>query len=180
MLYVVRHGETNMNRHNIMCGRTNATLLDSAKEKAAQLGKTLADIKFDAAFASPLIRTQDTLRLILSENPYKPEIQIDERIIERDMGDFEALNAYTEPLFNLRWRYDFDCTHYNIETIEEMKKRVGSFLSELKDKYAGKNVIIVTHGGVVRIIKLCYRIGTDLDDITNLTVDNLATLEFPL
>lgn len=37
---------------------------------------------------------------------------------------------------------------YNIESIVDFRKRIYNFLDEIKEKYKGKNVLVVTHAGV--------------------------------
>ena len=127
MLYLVRHGETSMNKRNLMCGRTDVELTENGKASAIVTGKRLKDICFSAAFCSPMKRAKNTLSLILSQNDRPlPDITEDPRIIERDFGYFEAQTNETHPEFQLRWRLDYDSGRVFMESIAHMKERIGS------------------------------------------------------
>jgi alpha-ribazole phosphatase len=181
MLYLVRHGETSMNKRNLMCGRTDAELTEKGKAAASDTGKKLKDIGFSAAFCSPMKRAKQTLELILSENCRpSPEKFEDSRITERDFGYFEAQTDKTHPEFHLRWRLDYDSGRVYMESIARMKERIGSFLADVRRKYASENVLVVTHNGAIRIFRLLLGEGADQDDIIRLGIDNADILAYPL
>ncbi|MBR5950424.1 MAG: histidine phosphatase family protein, partial [Actinomycetaceae bacterium] len=96
LLYLIRHGETQLNRERRLAGWTDVPLNENGLELAHVTGKALADTRFDAAFSSPLIRAHETARIILSHNtastPGLP-ITIDERIKEINFGSWEALST---------------------------------------------------------------------------------------
>ena len=52
------------------------------------------------------------------------------------------------------------------ECSDDVKKRVKGFLSDLKDKYSDKKVLIVTHGGIIRMINHLVK-NKDLGDLEN-------------
>ena len=181
MLYVVRHGETPLNRRKLIGGQLNVGLTDLGKEGARETGRALGNIKFDAAYCSTLVRTELTLDCILGENAHPvPDIVHDPRIRERRMGLFEGETYTNEPPMTLRWRHDFDPTPYDLEPIPEMRKRVYEFFDEIKRKHAGQNVIVATHNGVIRFFRIWSGELEDREDLTDYGVHNAAVLTSPL
>lgn len=43
-----------------------------------------------------------------------------------------------------------------LETLPELYNRTHSFLDEIKEKYMGKNILLVTHGAVARSIQFYF------------------------
>lgn len=129
MLYLVRHGETSMNKRNLMCGRTDVELTENGKPRLSLPAKGLKTYVFQRLSARRWNRAKNTLALILSQNERpRPDITEDPRIIERDFGYFEAQTNETHPEFHLRWRLDYDSGRVFMESIAHMKERIGSFL----------------------------------------------------
>ena len=83
LIYIVRHGETNMNQARILQGNFDEPLNSAGIELAKITGKALTGIHFDEAFSSPLSRSLDTIKILLSESGNeKTPIRIDKRIQE--------------------------------------------------------------------------------------------------
>lgn len=90
--YLVRHGQTQLNRHHRLQGITDSPLTNKGMIKASKLGKQLQDIKFAGAYVSDLKRTQETARIILSENlEAKPKIIREPGLREISFGNFEEM-----------------------------------------------------------------------------------------
>ena len=97
-------------------------------------------------FSSPLLRAIDTARYITRKT-----VHIDERLIERNYGLNEGKlikNTNPEEL----WDYNLNTSKYENEPVQDLLKRVGSFLKELKANYQDKTVLVVTHSGIARAI----------------------------
>ena len=62
-VYLVRHGQTILNRYNRMQGWCDSDLTTLGISQAQQTGKRLADIKFDHAFHSDTIRATQTKKV---------------------------------------------------------------------------------------------------------------------
>ena len=142
MIYIVRHGQTDYNLEGKITGRRDIPLNSQGIKEAYTLRKKLKNINFDYVFVSPLKRTIETARLIVDN-----DLIIDNRIIERSNGELEGKNKNEIPIdvnFNL-----YDKSQYGLEPINEIRMRVKSFLDEILTEYEKKNVLIVTHGGVI-------------------------------
>lgn len=90
-IYIVRHGETEANRQGVFQGQTDSQLLESGFDLARQVGRALADVRFDVVFSSPLSRAWNTARTVLdaSGNAEAPLVRED-RLIEISMGSYEG------------------------------------------------------------------------------------------
>ena len=64
-LYIVRHGQTDYNIDNKVCGISNVELTDLGKQQAIKAREQLEDQKIDYIFASPLQRAYDTAKIIM-------------------------------------------------------------------------------------------------------------------
>lgn len=184
MLYLIRHGESEYNRLGLLCGRHDSALTEQGKNAAKLAGEQLKDIRFDAAFCSPLVRAEETCRLVLSVNRGPvPEIIKDQRIIERSFGDFEAKPLADTPDIDRRWDVRFDAASRHMESLEHMVERVRSFIQFLQSRYAGENVLAVSHNGTIRAFRLIleqYPPLDQLDSIAPLGIGNAQILRLPL
>ena len=62
--YVTRHGQTAWNRENIVCGISDIELDETGIEQARETARKLKDVPLDRVIVSPLIRAQQTARII--------------------------------------------------------------------------------------------------------------------
>ena len=156
-IYIVRHGETMANVKGLMQGQSESELTDTGKLLAVETGKGLANIKFDAAFSSPLRRTKATIKLILKENNNSiPNIIYDDRLKEINLGlwemkGFSGKNPDIDPALIKSFFTDpFSFGNpYQGESTTEVISRTKDFLNSLaKENY--ENVLVVSHGYAIR------------------------------
>lgn len=151
MLYVVRHGQTDWNLKNKIQGKADIPLNNFGIEQAYTLKQSLKDINFKYIISSPLLRAKKTAEILCNSNY---NIILDNRLIERDFGEFEGLNKED---FNCSafWNYKLNNKYKKAESIKSLLDRVYNFLDEYKPLYKESNVLIVTHAGVIPAIG-CY------------------------
>ena len=91
-IYVMRHGETMSNKEGRLQGWTDNPLNDYGIMLAELTGEGMkeAGISFDAVFSSSLSRAYETARIIKEKTGSNVEIQVDDRIKEIHMGDWEG------------------------------------------------------------------------------------------
>lgn len=170
--YLVRHGQTKVNRLARLQGATNSALTVRGIQDARQLGRRLAEIKFSAVFASNLRRTQETADNIIQMNqfPDPPSFYLSD-LKEFDFGKYEEARKRTlipnalralGPFQILRTAFGnhhanglvdlFDGMANNIplESSEELSLRMRRTLQAIGNAYAQDqqehNLLIVTHG----------------------------------
>lgn len=158
-LYIVRHGETNMNKGKLLQGQTDSELNEYGRELARKTRDGLAAVNFDMAFTSPLKRAKETAQIILGDRECA---LVDElRIQEISFGEYEGL-CFGKENFNVpdkEFYNFFDYPEkYNVpkdgESFEEVIERTGDFLKELcRNKvYEDKTVLLSTHGCALKAL----------------------------
>jgi probable phosphoglycerate mutase len=148
MLYVVRHGETDWNvQHRIQGRQPDIRLNANGRRQARELAGTLKKLPaIDICLCSPLLRAKETAEII-----YKGKIIIDKRLAERDFGMLEGKIAdeiKTPGAWSVSMPLDVP-----FETVPSIMARVKSLLDDIKTQYNGKNMLVVTHGGVIRTLR---------------------------
>ena len=174
-LYVTRHGETTWNALNKVCGLTDAMLTDNGIEQAKILAERLSDKNIEVILASPLTRAQITASYT-AERLSLPVIT-ETRLIEQNYGIYEGVDRYDEGfLSNKR------CFAYRYpggESMMDVAARTYPLIEEVREKYAGKNVLFVCHGGVCRVINTYFCDMTN-DEFFRYAQDNCGYEEYEL
>ena len=80
ILYLVRHGQTEANAQNLICGDAESPLNEKGRKQAVDLAEQMAEIDFDIAYTSPLSRASDTCDAILAGRDV-------EKIVTRDLRE---------------------------------------------------------------------------------------------
>ena len=115
-LYVIRHGETNMGKNNIIASE-DEPLNDTGKKQAIDIGKELRKLSIDRIYCSPIERAKDTLQLF--ELDKNIPVIIENRIRERNMGIY--VNIPFEKLeWNEFWNYNSDKLYPELETMKSV------------------------------------------------------------
>ena len=152
MIYVTRHGQTDWNVQKKVMGRCDEPLNENGMLQATYTKNNLSNIDIDLIICSPLLRTKQTADVINKDRNLP--IIYDERVIERDFGEFEGLQT-NEFDFNGYWDYYKNLQFEKAENIQAFFDRIYKFLNDIVDCYKDKNILIVTHGGVSIPIS-CY------------------------
>lgn len=173
-LAVVRHGETIRNIVGLVQGDTESMLSEKGKEQARETKQKLDNQTFDVVFSSPLSRAYQTAEIITEG---KIPIIIDERLNERDYGDFEG---HTREEFDYidYWNFDLNLKENNGESVQHLCMRIDDFLKEIKEKYKDKRVLVVTHSGVARAIYYLLNGIPDDGDMSIVDIPNCTIMEY--
>ena len=144
-LLMVRHGRTNWNNLKKVQGTADIELNDEGIKQAEITAELLEKENIDLIITSPLIRAVQTAEII--NTIHKCNIICDDRIIERDYGEFEGLNKYDFNFIDF-WTYSKNLNYDKAENIQDFFKRIFNFFFFLKEKYKDKTILLVIHGGV--------------------------------
>lgn len=140
MLIVVRHGRTATNREGRLLGRADPELDTVGEAQAAALGAAIGSV--DHIVSSPLSRTRATAAAIAGDR----DIEVDDRWIELDYGDFEGRRlAEVDPATWARWRSDPDFAPPRGESLADLGRRVGAACADLAERAIDADVVVVTH-----------------------------------
>jgi len=126
VLVLVRHGESEANAARLLLGRTDSPLSERGARQAAALGSLLGTVH--RVVSSPLMRARRTAAALEAGR----EIEIDERWVEVDYGEYEGqpLDAVPAEVWR-RWRSDPHFRPPGGETLSELAGRVRLACDEL-------------------------------------------------
>ena len=144
-LYLIRHGRTEANEKWLYCGSTDLPLSASG---AKMLENVHYEVPKECIFmTSGMLRTEQTLKILFGNVPHT----VDGRFREVDFGIFE-MRSYeqlkSDPVYQ-EWITGDNEKNVppNGESGEQMLERVLEGLKDLQKE--SKNVVLVTHGGVI-------------------------------
>lgn len=160
-VYLIRHGQTESNSKGRYLGSFEDELSLKGINEIKKVKEYIKNFHFDKVFCSERKRALDSAKILVDK-----DIVCDRRLNERDFGIFEN-KTYSEicdkyPLEKKAWEEDW--ISYKIpegESVAEAYSRVVEFIREL-EKESCENCLIVTHGGIIRLI-YCYILGGDLN-----------------
>jgi len=149
-LILVRHGESEGNRARIFTTTpAELALTDLGRSQAAD-----AAVKIGTRFtpelviSSPYLRARHTAEIIAAglELP----LRIEQNLHEREMGDFRGERydvMFQHPSYDpaRSWLW----TPPGGESLDDVRRRVVPVIDRLAREHPGKEVVIVSHGGVM-------------------------------
>lgn len=156
-IFLVRHGEVANANERCYNGHYNVNLSPEGLRQMMSVADRLKDKPIKAVYSSDLQRTVKGAKIIAERHSIKP-IAIKE-LRELNYGIWEGKrledirNLYPDDVLD---RYN-NIENHRIqggETLLEMKERVLSSINTIIDRHKRDNVVIVSHGGVNRIVLL--------------------------
>ena len=145
MIYIVRHGQTEMNKAKALQGRSNRPLNDKGREQALEAAARFraAGIQFDTVYSSPLDRAVERSRLIAGTD----DIVTDERLIEMEYGPYEGMDLTAPAPEVMAFFADFANVPApeGMEQLSSVVARSGAFLEDLRNTAGDRNILIATH-----------------------------------
>lgn len=175
-IYIVRHGETTENANNCLVGRINSGLTQEGINQAKEVAKKFETIKVDLIVSSPLDRCKQTARVISEDRI--PIVYKDE-LLGRDHGEFTGVHRDSIN-YDDYWNYNKNIKYEKAESVRDLYDRVANLIEELKIEYKDKNIIIVTHSGVIRMLYYYFK-GIPEDGIlSEVTIKNCEVYEYDI
>jgi broad specificity phosphatase PhoE len=154
-LHLIRHAEVESRYQGVFGGIIDMNLSPRGQEQAAALASYLKTVSFDAIFASPMKRVQQTLAPTLKQT--RPTPIILPNLYEVDFGDWTGLTF--EEVKQKFGRSAYEWLHLldegiipNAESVTTYRARIDSCLKEILCQSAGKTVAVFCHGGVIRML----------------------------
>jgi broad specificity phosphatase PhoE len=154
-LILIRHAEVEARYQHVFGGTVDMDISPRGHEQAAALADFLQTKPFDALYASPMKRVQQTLAPMLRNGTPPPKVLPNLR--EVDFGDWTGhgweavrekfgVNAFT-------WLDQLDRgTIPNAENVVTYRARVAESLKEILAAQTGKTIAVFCHGGVIRML----------------------------
>lgn len=180
-LYILRHGETELNRLGILQGRSmNAPLNAAGKAQAKTFFEYYHYVPFDHLYHSALVRTKETIAPFLSLQLPATE---DARIDEINWGPYEGRPPSADTVHHYektvaKWRCGETHTRpEGGESLDELWLRVAGFMKDLEARQDLDTVLICSHGRTIKTM-LCYLTGTPLSRMDHFPHKNTALYIF--
>jgi broad specificity phosphatase PhoE len=199
LIYIIRHGETDMNIGNkVNDGNINTQINNTGKKQAKKTGEYLKKIrKLNSSnciiYTSPSLRAVQTATIIKNIIDKKLTVKLDKRLFEMGKGVLSGLSK-TDPL---KKKYDNiinkamkkgDTLYqretiisvlnkidpkFGVESTIQIKKRITDFFNQLPVNI--KNIVIVTHAGIitstlVNIMNIMQVVNGDVSKGKNCTI----------
>ena len=176
-LYVTRHGQTDYNKDEIILGTTDLPLNETGIAQAAELAENIEKMgNIDFIISSPMKRALSTA--MAAAGKCGADIIVDERLREWDYGEFEGKSRFTEGFAENKVNFGVRMGRSG-ESLLQLSHRVYSVLDDIKEKYSDKNVLVVCHGGICRVIETYFNDMTN-EEYSNWFMGNCQVIEYIL
>jgi broad specificity phosphatase PhoE len=164
-LYFLRHGQTPMSRDNVFCGSgLNPDLTTEGIEMAESFASAYESVPWKAVYASPLQRTMMTAAPLCKRTGATIEQRDDLKEIGYGKWEGKSVAEVDREYHDdyIRWTAD-PAWHAPTggEMAIEIARRSIRVIEEIKEKYAGGNVLVVSHKATIRIM-VCSLLGIDV------------------
>lgn len=183
-LFLIRHGETQLHKEKIFLGQTDVQLSYIGRQQALKVAKELNNwnITDPLLIASDLSRTKETAKII-QDNTVVDHLKIFSKLTiteevafrELDLGTWDGQfisKIIDEHSKEYKKRGDNILSYksgYEGENFYDLQYRVMKKLGKLLKEHPSRDLIIVSHSGVIRII-LCNLLGISLENMQDFYV----------
>lgn len=179
-IFLVRHGQDTDNAAGILNGRRDTELTELGREQAKKVTDKLRDNDVQIVYTSPLKRAYETARIIATELGID-EVIADEHLIEREFGILTGkpvsdISKYTDKILPTD-RVNYFLEVQGAEDFPTLLMRGRKILDEIRQKHQNKNVLIVTHGDIGKMIRATYHGWTWEEGLKTPYLDNTGVLE---
>lgn len=176
-IYSARHGQTDYNLGDIIQGSTDNELNQTGIAQAYDLAKKINKINnIDLIVSSPMKRAYKTALIISEKNNL--EIVTEERFREWDYGQYEGMHRSADGFAENKMQFGVRMGKSG-ESVLQLAHRVYSALDDIIKNYPDKNILIVCHGGVCRIIETYFHDLT-IDNYNNWFMGNCQLIEYDI
>lgn len=178
VLYLVRHGETEYNRQNVVQGEgIDSEINATGRAQARALARRLQSVPVDALYASALRRAKQTAEVLA--RPHEPL----SRTYLRDLNEMNWGVLEGEPpsverearMGSLKsaWREGgYDRAVEKGESIRDVQRRARRAIRHVVTREAGGTVLVVTHGRYLRVLLATILHGYGLEHMQELGHSN--------
>jgi alpha-ribazole phosphatase len=150
-LILIRHAEPVEDARGLCYGSLDFGLSAAGREHAGEIAAALAGVDYDAVFASPRRRAQETAGPLAAARSL--DVVTDEDLREIDFGDFEGRSyeeiEAAEPVLYRAWMEAPTTVRFpNGEGYANVRARALAAFERIRAAHGC--AVVVTHGGVIR------------------------------
>ena len=179
-LSLVRHAETTEDARRRCYGRLDVGLSALGRTQCEGLAEQFRHEPVGAVVASPAIRARETAGAIAA--PHGLTVEIADELRELDFGELEGRRydeiSESDPELYERWMSAPTTVRFpGGESYADLEARAAAAIATLARQQAGRRVVVVTHGGVIRAVlrtvlgfpaERPFRIAVDPASVTTL------------
>ena len=174
VLILIRHGETLWNTQLRMQGSLDSELTQTGESQVKALGEWMKEVPFDFLYCSDTPRARKTAEAISKFTGHK--LNFDKRLREKDLGIFEGLTSEEAKERHPETFHLFKTSGANYvldqgESTQQLLDRAFEAIEEIRLSHPQKVIVLVTHGGVVRVL-MKHVLGVPLDTPTQFLINN--------
>lgn len=152
---------------DVKVGGNKFGLTELGREQAQRAAENLKEILAEdedgyspenvLVVTSPLLRAKETAELIHKGLGCKAEVQVDERLIERQFGELN-LKSVEEYLWPIWWadQKDMYKSIHGVEGVLDIAQRMVELIKVLEQESSGKVFVLVSHGDPILKMKVLY------------------------
>lgn len=182
-LYIIRHGETELNKLGIVQGRgINSDLNDTGRSQAAAFYAKYKDIPFEKVYTSALVRTHQTVKGFIDAGiPWEQLTGLDELawgVWEGKPNDENAIRAF-KTLMQQWDEGDYDAHFEGGESPNQVMIRLKEAVDYIKSKTEEKLVLVCMHGRAMRLL-LCLLMNKPLSEMGDFPHQNTTLYKVEL
>jgi len=141
-IYLIRHGETDWNKKQLLQGREDIPLNNTGMEQARICGNAFLNLPIDGIVSSPLKRAYKTaseIGTILGIS----DIAIEPDLIEKDFGKISGMNHAQRDAFYKSNQED------GAESFEQLSKRAYQVIYKYCTSSSFENLLMISHGAFI-------------------------------
>jgi broad specificity phosphatase PhoE len=160
-VYLVRHGQTELNKRLTFRGQRDIPLNERGHREAAAIAETLKDKDIGAIYTSPLRRSVETAQPTASL--FQLDIVPVQALIDIDFGEWEGLGfeevkkRYSD-LYAMWERRPEMVRFPHGENLDEVRNRSLNAFKDIVAENCGKSLVIIPHR-VINKVLLCALLG---------------------
>lgn len=155
MIYFVRHGQTEYNLKKLYMGSLDIPLNSTGVSQAENFAIIARDLDIDLIVSSDLIRAKETAQII--SNHIKKPIIYNNLLRERSLGKLEGRPK----------EQNINISLFDIESDHAFKKRIYLSLFFINGMVGYRNILIVSHSHVFKVISQYSLFSTEKKTISN-------------
>ncbi|UMM64054.1 phosphoglycerate mutase GpmB [Aristophania vespae] len=178
--WLIRHAVVDSSVRKLMYGADNVPLcLTSLRQQEPIYERLACRLPKNADWiSSPLKRAIHTAEAIKKAGNFEGTLQIESGFIEQSLGEWSSLphqdfSLYPEQNPHYFWPLSATERPPQGESMEDVQKRVGTALDYWADKNLGKETIIISHGGAIRMA-LAHALGISATSALHFVIQNLS------
>ncbi|MCP2003556.1 UNVERIFIED_ORG: alpha-ribazole phosphatase [Buttiauxella agrestis ATCC 33320] len=154
-LWLVRHGQSQANVDGLYSGISETPLTEHGVKQAQAIGDLLNKVAFEKVLCSELGRAQHTMQLIVQQRNIP--VVTEPRLNEMNFGDWEMQHHRDLQRMDSEnyaaWCNDWqNVVPKNGEGFQLFSQRVSEFAATLSSQPKEKNILIVSHQGVLSLL----------------------------